>query len=212
MRRARRNDPHPCPHDDSPSPLPLSPLWEREKGKGGVVFREGKRERGLFQRGVREHFEDRGLTLIELLVVIAIISILAAAVMPLSRITVIRVKETELRSDLRVLRSTIDAFNKDCVTKKLSSEYCGRDGYPETLELLTEPLKLTGTGDRTKKYLRRIPRDPFTPLEGSDKPNNWGLRSYSDAPDSSQWGGDNVYDVYSKSESVSLEGTKYSTW
>ena len=156
--------------------------------------------------------EQQGLTLVELLVVIAIISILATAVMPLSRITMLRVKETELRSGLRILRSTIDAFNKDCVTKKLSSDYCGKDGYPETLELLTEPLKLAGTGDKTRKYLRRIPRDPFTPQDAADKPNNWGLRSSSDAPDSSQWGGENVYDVYSKHDAVSLDGTKYSSW
>jgi general secretion pathway protein G len=155
---------------------------------------------------------QHGLTLIELLVVIAIISILATAVMPLSRMTMIRVKETELRSGLRILRSTIDAFNKDCVAKKLSSDYCSKDGYPESLEILSQPLKLTGTGDKTRKYLRRIPRDPFAPLEASDKPNNWGLRSYSDNPDSTQWGGENVYDVYSKSEAVSLDGSKYSSW
>ena len=144
--------------------------------------------------------------------VIAIVGILATAVLPLSRMTMVRVKETELRSGLRVLRSTIDAFNKDCIAKKLSSDYCSKDGYPEALELLTQPLKLTGAGDKTKKYLRRIPRDPFTPLEGTDKPNNWGLRSYSDAPDSTQWGGENVYDVYSKSDAASLDGSKYSSW
>jgi general secretion pathway protein G len=161
---------------------------------------------------VRILLKDRGLTLIELLVVIAIISILATAVLPLSRMTMIRIKETELRNDLRVMRSVIDAFNKDCVAKKLSSDYCSKDGYPESLELLTQPLTLTGTGDKTRKYLRRIPRDPFTPLDAPDKLNNWGLRSYSDAPDSTQWGGENVYDVHSKSESVSLDGTKYSSW
>jgi len=195
VRSARRHDPHP-----RPSPL-----------EG-----EGKRETGLFQRGVRSRLGPRGLTLIELLVVIAIISILAAAVLPLSRMTMIRVKETELRSALRVLRTAIDAFRKDCepTAKKLSTDYCKADlnYYPESLELLTQPLRLTGAGDKTKKYLRRIPRDPFTPLETADKMNNWGLRSYSDAPDSSQWGGDNVYDVYSKNESVSLDGTKYSSW
>jgi len=191
VQSALRNDPHPCP----------SPL------EG-----EGKRERGFFQRGVRSRLEDRGLTLIELLVVIAIISILATAVMPLSRMTMVRMKETELRNGLRNIRSVIDAFNKDCVAKRLSSDYCSKDGYPESLELLTQPLKLAGAGDKTKKYLRRIPRDPFTPLEATDKLNNWGLRSYSDAPDSTQWGGENVYDVYSKSGAVSLDGTKYSAW
>jgi len=163
-------------------------------------------------RGAWSLPEERGLTLIELLVVISIISVLATAVMPLSRMTMKRVKETELRSGLRILRSTIDAFNKDCIAKKLSSDYCSKDGYPESLELLTKPLTLTGTGDKTRKYLRRIPRDPFTPLESTNKTDNWGLRSYSDAPDSTQWGGENVYDVYSKNESISLEGTRYSSW
>jgi general secretion pathway protein G len=162
--------------------------------------------------GVRSRPEDRGLTLIELLVVIAIISILATAVLPLSRMTMIRMKETELRNNLRVIRSVIDAFNKDCVAKRLSTDNCSKDGYPESLETLTQPLTLAGSGDKTRKYLRRIPRDPFTPLEGTDKLNNWGLRSYNDAPDSTQWGGENVYDVYSKSESVSLDGSKYSSW
>ena len=158
----------------------------------------------------------KGMTLIELLVVIAIVSILAAAVMPLSRMTVRRVKETELRSALRTIRTAIDAFNRDCVTtdvkRKLAADNCTKDNWPETLEVLTEPLKLAGTGDKTRKYLRRIPSDPFTTLDAADKPNNWGLRSYNDQPNSTQWGGENVYDVYSKSDGVALDGTKYSTW
>jgi general secretion pathway protein G len=159
---------------------------------------------------------QKGITLIELLVVIAIVGILAAAAMPLSRMTVKRVKEIELRSSLRTLRTAIDAFKKDCTEKKLSSMegYCksDQDYYPETLEQLTEPLKLTGAIDKTKKYLRRIPRDPMTALEEPDDPNNWGLRSYRDEPDSDQWSGDNVYDIYSKSEAISIDGSKYNTW
>jgi general secretion pathway protein G len=77
---------------------------------------------------------------------------------------------------------------------------------------LTEPLKLTGAVDKTKKYLRRVPRDPMTALDSPGNPNNWGLRSYGDPPDSTQWGGGNVFDVYSKSEAVSLDGSKYTTW
>jgi len=158
----------------------------------------------------------KGFTLIEILVVIAIISILAAAVMPLTRMTVKRAKEMELRAGLRVLRSAIDAFKKDCDEKKLSSleGYCQADqnNYPESLEKLTEPLKLAGAVDRTKKYLRRLPRDPMTPLDSPENPNNWGLRSYGDDRDSTSWGGDNVYDVYSKSEALSLDGSKYNTW
>jgi len=160
--------------------------------------------------------DKRGLTLVEMLVVIAIVSILAAAVMPLSRMTVKRVKEIELRSGLRTIRSAIDAFRKDCepTAKKLSTDYCkaDQDYYPESLEQLTQPLKVAGPGDKTRKYLRRIPRDPMMPSDYDGDANGWGLRSYSDAPDSTQWGGGNVYDVYSKSEAVALDGTKYSTW
>ncbi len=157
---------------------------------------------------------QKGVTLVELLVVIAIVAILATAAMPLTRMTVKRTKEIELRSDLRILRTAIDAFRKDCVEKKLSLDYCksDRDYYPESLEQLTEPLTLAGSVNKTRKYLRRIPRDPMTEPDSPDNPNNWGLRSYSDPPDSTQWGGDNVFDVYSKCEKIALDGTKYSTW
>ena len=159
---------------------------------------------------------QRGLTLIELLVVIAIVSILAAAAMPISRMTVKRTKEMELRNNLRTLRDAIDEFKKDCDDKVLSTVegYCTSDNnyYPESLELLTEPLKLKGSLEKTKKYLRRIPKDPMTPLEEPDNPNNWGLRSNSDPPDTTEWGGSNVYDVFSKSEAIALDGSQYNTW
>ncbi len=156
----------------------------------------------------------KGITLIELLVVIAIVAILATAAMPLTRMTVTRTREIELRSSLRILRTAIDAFRKDCVEKKLSLDYCksDQDFYPESLEQLTEPLTLAGSSDKKKKYLRRIPRDPMTDLESPGNTNNWGLRSYSDAPDSTQWGGGNVFDVYSKSDKIALDGSQYSTW
>ena len=158
--------------------------------------------------------KQQGLTLIELLVVIAIMGILASAAMPLSKMTVKRSKEMELRGNLRTIRTAIDAFKKDCDEKKISSDYCKTDeyNYPESIELLTQPLKLAGSVDKTKKYLRRIPRDPMAALDSSDNPNNWGLRSYGDEPDSTQWGGGNVFDVYSKSDAVALDGSKYNTW
>ncbi len=169
---------------------------------------------GAFQRSIEK---SRGLTLIELIVVIAIVGILASAAMPLSRMTMKRVREMELRSGLRTLRTAIDAFRKDCLPgspNKLSSDYCksDQDYYPESLELLTQPLKLAGVGDKTRKYLRRIPSDPMTPLKAPGETNNWGLRSYKDEPDSREWGGGNVFDVFSLSDAESLDGSKYSTW
>jgi general secretion pathway protein G len=162
------------------------------------------------------HRQEHGITLLELLVVIAILGILATAAMPLSRMTIRRAKEIELRTNLRIIRTAIDEFKKDCDEKKLSTVegYCKteQDNYPESLEQLTEPLKLAGAGDKTRKYLRRIPRDPMTALESPDKPNNWGLRSYSDSSDSTQWGEGNVYDIYSKSEAVAFDGSKFNTW
>jgi len=159
---------------------------------------------------------NKGITLIELLVVIAIVGILASAAMPFSRMAVQRTKEIELRGDLRMLRTAIDEFKRDCDNKKLSTleGYCKPEqyNYPESLEQLTEPLKLAGASDTIKKYIRRLPRDPMSALESPDKTNNWGLRSYGDPPDSTDWGGGNVFDVYSKSEKVALDGSKYNTW
>jgi general secretion pathway protein G len=172
---------------------------------------------GLLERETRAAGSG-GLTLIELLVVIAIVGILAAAVMPLSRMTVTRVREAELRGALRTIRSAIDAFNRDCQStdpkRKLSSDYCSndRDYYPESLELLAEPLHLASGTDGVRRYLRRIPRDPMMPLDDPRSTNNWGLRSSRDMSDSMSWGGENVYDVYSRSDAEALDGSRYSTW
>ncbi len=206
-----------------------NPVKETQLDKAGSLIGPVHAARSFCNQTLRN---CEGLTLIELLVVIAILAILASAAMPLSRMTVKRAKEMELRNNLRIIRTAIDAFHADCVPAavpgtapgaapasgpgqgKLSSDYCksDQDYYPESLELLTQPLKLAGSVDKTKKYLRQIPRDPMMPLDTPGNSNNWGLRSYQDEPDSTQWGGDDVFDVYSKSDAVALDGSKYSTW
>lgn len=140
----------------------------------------------------------------------AILAILAATVIPLSEVTVTRTKELELRRSLRDIRSAIDAYkldyNKAVVEKKIFATV-GESGYPEELEKLLEGSDWGGLYPFKKKYLRRIPKDPF------DRDNyGWGLRSYIDDADSTVWGGEDVYDVYSQNEDIALDGTIYRDW
>ena len=152
---------------------------------------------------------EGGFTFVELLVVCTILLILAAAVMPLARVTMQRQREAELRRSLREMRTAIDKF-KDAVDQGLipSTEVTpGSEGYPETLQKLVEGVSAAGDASGRKlKFLRRIPIDPMT-----GKPE-WGMRAYQDKPDSTSWGGQNVFDVYSKSEGQALDGTKYRDW
>ncbi len=165
----------------------------------------------------------KGVTLLELLITIAIIFILASIAAPISKVTIKRGKEIELRQQLRMMREAIDQFKKDwdregdrliglvcqknqITCKEVSSTY----GYPKTLEALLE-IDLTGEeatvrGTTKKRYLRKIPVDPITGT------NEWGLRCYTDEPDEDSWCGDDVFDVYSKSEGTALDGTKYRDW
>jgi len=150
-----------------------------------------------------------GYTFVELLVVVTILLILASAVLPLAQVTAQRQREAELRRSLREIRTAVDKF-KDAVdmgqiaTTELRPE---NQGYPPDLDVLVEgvPAANDATG-RKLKYLRHIPIDPMT--NGMD----WGLRSYQDKPDSTSWGGQNVFDVYTKSGGTGLDGTKYKDW
>ena len=164
-----------------------------------------------------------GVTLLELLITIAIIFILASIVTPLSRVTVKRGKELELRQHLRQMREAIDQFKKDWDREgdRLIGQVCQKNqltckevssiyGYPKTLETLLE-MDLTGQeatvkGTTKRRYLRRIAGDPLT------QSSEWGLRCYKDEPDVENWCGDDVYDVYSKSPETALDGTKYREW
>ena len=151
---------------------------------------------------------ERGTTFIEVLAVATIIAILAAMVLPLSRITRQRQKELELRRSLREIRTAIDRF-KDGVDRGQiggTDVKLGSEGYPESLDPLVEGVNPVGRPGFKLKFIRRIPEDPF-----SGKPE-WGMRCYQDDHDSSSWCGDNVYDVYTLSEGTALDGTKLKDW
>lgn len=144
-------------------------------------------------------------TLAELIVVVAIISVLAASILPVARITIKRAKEIELRENLRILRRAIDEYKKMVDLGQITAEF-GSEGYPPDLQALVEGVEEVGKMDVKKKFLRRIPRDPMT------NSTDWGMRSYQDDFDSTSWGGENVFDVYSKSQGIALDGTKYKDW
>jgi len=153
--------------------------------------------------------DARGYTFIEVLVVATILLILASAVMPLAQVTSQRMRETELRRELRELRTAIDKF-KDAADQgiipatELEPE---NEGYPSDLETLVNGVNVANDASGRKlKFLRRIPVDPMT------NSAEWGLRSYQDRPDATSWGGQNVFDVYTRSTATALDGTKYRDW
>jgi len=150
-----------------------------------------------------------GFTFIELLIVSTMLMIIATAILPLAKVTSQRTKEAELRRSLREMRTAIDKF-KDAVDAGLipaTEIRTGSEGYPPDLETLVEGVTVANDASGRKlKFLRRIPIDPMT------NSTDWGQRSYQDRPESTSWGGQNVYDVYTKSQGVGLDGTKYKDW
>lgn len=156
---------------------------------------------------------ERGLTLVELLVTLVILSILATAALPYAEVAVRRDKELELRRALRDMRSAIDAFHDDWTGGKISRTATAGsdDGYPKTLQVLVDGADTGDAKASRRRYLRRVPRDPFA--EAAKPPaEQWAVRGYQDASDSLVWGGRDVYDVRSASESVGLDGTRYKDW
>jgi general secretion pathway protein G len=146
---------------------------------------------------------EAGLTLVELIVTVAILAILASAAIPLTRLTVKREKERELRYDLWQMRDAIDHY-KDAAERNAFMTKVDSFNYPPDLQTLVDGVDVQG---KKVRFLRRIPVDPMT---GKDE---WGMRSMQDDPkNSDSWGGQNVFDVYSKSEGTALDGTKYNTW
>ena len=151
----------------------------------------------------------RGYTFVELLVVSTIILILASAIMPLARVAAQRQREAELRRALREMRTAIDKFKDAADLGQIGSLdlKAGGENYPADLDLLVEGVAAVNDATGRKlKFLRKIPVDPMT------RSTEWGKRSYQDKPDSTKWGGQNVFDVYTTFEGTALDGTKYRDW
>jgi general secretion pathway protein G len=146
-----------------------------------------------------------GMTLLELIIACGILLVLASVALPLERVTLVRRRETELRYDLRQIRDAIDRY-KDASDKNLIKVAAGTEGYPPDLDTLAKGVKLSGPQAHQVRFLREVPVDPMT------KTKDWGIRSVQDDPDSTSWGGQDVFDVYSKATGTALDGTKYSEW
>ena len=149
---------------------------------------------------------QRGLTLVELIVAFTIMMVLTSMAVPLARYKVQRDKERDLERALTDIRRAIDKFKDDMDAQKIGPAKLDSDNYPESLQQLVDGIKATGAVDKKMKYLRRIPKDPMT------NSFEWGLRSDRDDPTAQSWGGQNVFDVYTKSMDKARDGTSYATW
>jgi len=143
-----------------------------------------------------------GFTLIELIVAISILTILTGLAIPIARVKVQRERERELRHDLWEMRDAIDRY-KDAADRAAFQIKVGSDGFPPDLETLVTGVDV---GGKKVRFLRRIPIDPMTGK------NEWGMRSTQDDPNSDSWGGQNVFDVFTKTQGTALDGSKYSEW
>jgi len=144
---------------------------------------------------------QRGFTLIELIVATAILAILVGMAIPVARNAVAREREHELRYDLWMIRDAIDRY-KTAADMGAFQIKVDSQGYPPDLDTLVKGVDVAG---KKLKFLRKIPVDPMTQDE-------WGLRSMQDDKDSTSWGGQNIFDVYTKSDQTALDGTKYKDW
>jgi len=161
----------------------------------------------VMDRGIRRrtNSSEAGMTLLELIIACAILLVLSSAALPIAKYNIVRQKEAELRRDLREMRDAIDRY-KEAADRNQIRVQIGSEGYPPDLETMVKPIQLGASGDMKIRFLRKTPIDPMT-----GRPD-WGLRAVQDDPDSTSWGGKNVFDVYSKSTATALDGTKYSDW
>jgi general secretion pathway protein G len=146
---------------------------------------------------------QRGFTLIELIVATAILTILTMMALPLARVSIQRERERQLRAALWEMRDAIDRY-KDAADMGKFQTKVDSQNYPPDLDELVKGVE--AQGGKKIRFLRSIPMDPMT------KTKEWGMRSMQDDPDSDSWGGQNVFDVYTKSEGEALDGTKYKDW
>jgi general secretion pathway protein G len=153
----------------------------------------------------RPRGSESGVTLLELIIATSILLVLASAALPVVRMSVQRTKEAQLHKALREIRDAIDHY-KDYADRNLIRVEVGSEGYPPDLDSLVKPIQIGAGSDRKVRFLRRIPVDPMTGRA------EWNLQSVQDDPDSTSWGGKNVFDVHSKSQGTALDGTKYADW
>lgn len=149
-----------------------------------------------------------GFSFIELVIATAVMMVLASAALPLARIQIKRQKEADLRRDLREIRLAIDAYHDAVASGQIGGvSVTGTEGYPPDLETLVNGVARANSQSNSKvRFLRRIPIDPMTGQA------EWGMRATGDLPESKSWGGSNVYNVYSKSDGIAINGTKYKDW
>jgi general secretion pathway protein G len=150
---------------------------------------------------------QRGLTLVELVVAFTIMLVLTAMAVPLARARIRVERERDYRRALDEVRTAIDKYKDNCDQGYFGPPKQGSDCYPESLDILVAGVKLAQSADGKKlRFLRHIPRDPFT------NSTDWGMRSDQDDPDSTSWGGQNVFDIFTKSDAKAADGTPYAKW
>lgn len=147
----------------------------------------------------------RGFSLIELLVTVTVLSILVGIAIPLLRNSIQRERQVELRQALREMRTAIDKYKNASDAGQIEVP-TDTEGYPQTLDTLVDGVQMIGQAGKTIKFLRRIPVDPMT------NSTDWGMRSYQDEPTAGSWGGQNVFDVYTRSDGIALDGSSYKDW
>lgn len=163
---------------------------------------ETKRHLQRVRWGVRS---AAGMTILELIVACGILVVLSGMAVPMARVQIKRQREGELRYDVLEIRNAIDRY-KDAADQNLIRVQAGTEGYPPNLQTLVDGVQLAGASDRHVRFLRQIPVDPMTGK------TDWGLRSVQDDADATNWGGQDVFDVYTKSTGTALDGTKYADW